>query len=126
MARARGRAADVVDELHRPPDELGQHRRVRLGGGVVVVLEVAALVGEQHDPGALLGELAHRRGAAAQRVVSRSPPVSGSSGELMSTRQSTTLPATSKSSSVLMPYFMAAVSAAAATGEPAACRGTCW
>ena len=29
-----------------------------------MVLEVAALVGEQHDLGARLGELAHRRGAA--------------------------------------------------------------
>ena len=63
---ARGRPADVVDEPHVAAGELAHHRGVGLGRGVVVVLEVAALVGEQDDARAGLRELADGRRAALE------------------------------------------------------------
>ena len=63
---ASGRPADVVDEPHGPAGELAHHRGVRLGRRAVVILEVAALVGEQDDTRAGVRELADGRRAALE------------------------------------------------------------
>jgi len=69
------RPDDVVDERDGPPDQLGHHRSVRLSRGVVVVLEVTALMSKKHYPRAPLGEFGHCRGAALQTSRIAQPAV---------------------------------------------------
>jgi hypothetical protein len=63
LAPGRG-AAYIVDESDRPPQNLSQDGGVRLGRGVVLVLQIPALVRLEHQPGSLLRKFAHGRRAA--------------------------------------------------------------
>ena len=55
------RAADVVDPLNRAAEKALENFGVRAGAVEVFILDVAALVGQEHELCALIGELADGR-----------------------------------------------------------------
>ena len=67
-------SADVVDEADRAVDLLGEGRGMRLGRGVVVILEIPSLVSQQHEPGPPVAQLLYRgRAGADTRGIRESP-----------------------------------------------------
>ena len=67
-------STDVVDEADGAIDFLGEDRGMRLGRGVVVILKIASLVSQQHEPGPPVAQLSHRWRAGADTGRIRESP----------------------------------------------------